>query len=797
VVTNVRKFAGIGLLLMVTAWGALTPMPSVRAQGDRVDTLLRGMTLEQKVAQMFLVGIFGSTLNEPNRILLETWQPGGAVLFVSNVGQPDAVTRLINDWQGTIVDLGGVPMFVATDQEGGVIARLKDGFTTFPAMMLLTATGDVSMAYRTGEALARELSAVGVNMNLAPVADLYTNLRNPIIGRRSFGSEPEATGQMLAALIRGMQAGGVMATAKHFPGHGDTALDSHTALPVVDYPLEELERIELSPFRWTVASGVEAVMVAHIWYPALDPQDETPASLSHNVITGLLRERMGFTGLVMTDAIEMDAIDTRLSYAEASIQAIEAGVDLVAFGAHLSPQTQSDAMQTVVDAVRSGRLSAARIDESVRRILDAKLRYGVLDWQPLDASQAAARVDAPAGAALVQDIFRAGVTLAYDQTGMIPLNPARTVAVIYPASRPSIRTQCERPGWPVEWVGVAESPSDNDIARAGQAARRADGAVVFTINAGSDPTQQALVNALPPEKTAAVALFSPFDWVAFPGVSAFITTYSPLAEGVPAACAVLFGDQTARGRLPVALDGARIFQNGGALIADGVALALLPRQADQVPLPTVPLDATRIAQVVASTALPTEAPLPSPTLEPLSAEQRPTRDPLLSVAVASETSQPSLTATDSPAPATQIAAVIPTLSRSTPTNTTSGSPTSTDFTPLMLPLALVGAFSALYGGLYARGARLVGRLSRGAVVSHCLVCGESDLELRARAKRTLGIPGARVLVTCPHCGSTLRHERGDLWRYRISEHVNPRLYARLNNRLVDEKTLRLLERERV
>ncbi|NOG52361.1 MAG: glycoside hydrolase family 3 protein [Chloroflexi bacterium] len=178
-----------------------------------------------KVAQMFLVGIYGPVLNEPNRRMLQDWQPGGAVLFVSNVGTPPEVTALINDWQQTVVDAGGTPMFIATDQEGGVIARLKDGFTTFPAMMLLTATGDVSLAMRTGEAMARELSAVGVNLNLAPVADLYTNLRNPVIGRRSFGSEPQRTGQMLAGLIRGMQAGGVMATAKHFPGHGDTRHD--------------------------------------------------------------------------------------------------------------------------------------------------------------------------------------------------------------------------------------------------------------------------------------------------------------------------------------------------------------------------------------------------------------------------------------------------------------------------------------------------------------------------------------------------------------------------------------------
>src|SRR5690606_23786013 len=188
---------------------------------------------------------------------------------------------------------------------------------------------------------------------------------------------------------------------------------------------------------------------------------------------------------------------------------------------------QAKAMQAVTDAVRSGRIPEARIDESVRRILDAKARYGVLDWTPLAPENAAQRVNAPAGAARVGELFAAGVTIAYDQIEALPLPQDKSVALIYPASRPSIRTYCE--GHPnVNWIGVAESPSSGDIARAAGAARNADIAVVFTINAGTNREQQSLVNALPAEKTAAVALFSPFDWTAFPGVAAYMTTYSPL-----------------------------------------------------------------------------------------------------------------------------------------------------------------------------------------------------------------------------------------------------------------------------
>ena len=774
-------------------------MPSVGQ--SRVEAIMAGMTLEQKVAQMFLVGIYGPQLNEPNRELLRAWQPGGAVLFVSNVGTPDRVTGLINDWQAAVTGAGGVPMFVATDQEGGVIARLKDGFTTYPAMMLLTATGDVSLAVRTGEAMARELSGVGINMNLAPVADLYTNLRNPIIGRRSFGSEPERTGQMLAGLIRGMQAGGVMATAKHFPGHGDTDRDSHTSLPVVSHPREELDRVEFAPFRWTIAAGVESVMVAHIWYPALDPDAQIPASMSRNVVTGLLREEMAFDGLIMTDAIEMDAIDTTLSYGEASIRAIEAGIDIVAFGAHLGPDTQANAMQAVADAVRAGRISEERINESVRRILDAKARYGVLDWTPLAPESAAQRVDAPAGAALVGELFAAGITIAYDQIDALPLPQDKSVALIYPASRPSIRTYCE--GHPnVTWIGVAESPSSGDIARAAGAARSADIAVVFTINAGTNREQQSLVNALPPEKTAAVALFSPFDWTAFPGVAAYMTTYSPLPESIPAACGVLLGQIPARGSLPVALDGARDFVNGGAQIGGGVALALIPRNPNATPVYPSGTTVAALPPTAEPEIAPTlPGPTVTPTFEPL---QGGTRGAVVLPAVspqASPTAAEIVPLTPIPE-ATVVAVLPPTPAADLSAESAALTPSTGTFsmTPEMLatliPMAVVAGLGVTYGSFYMAGARSRSRFARGFIIERCPCCGETELHIKASRRRVLGIPKAKHAVRCESCGSVLRENGAGRWHYTISEFANPTLYARFNDKNVDERTLRLLERER-
>ncbi len=519
----------------------------------QLPSLLDTLTLEQRVGQMFMVSLYGTELTEVGRDFLERWKPGAIAVFGNNAGTPEAVTSLTNAYQQTITDAGGVPLLLAVDQEGGVIAHLTDGFTTFPAPMLLTATGDPELAFAVGQAIGQELAAVGINMNLAPVADLETNPNNPIIQRRSFGSDPQITATIIAAFARGLQDEGVLATLKHFPGHGDSSADSHVSLPVVSHDRERLDRVELVPFRAGIEAGVDAVMVAHIWYPALEPEENVPATLSQNVVTGLLREELGFEGLILTDALAMDAIDTSYSLEDASVRAVQAGVDLLAFGTNAGLQTQRQAIQAVVDAVRTGVISEERINASVERILDVKARYGILDWQPLDPASAGERVNQEAHEALVEEIFQAGVTLAYDENEVIPFTDDSSVAIVYPATRSQIMRECSAYDPGVIWVGVSESPQGEEIAWARSAARQVDTVVVFTQNAVDDPAQQALVHALPPEKTVVVALWSPYDWTAFPAISGYAATYSPLRPAVPAVCGMLFGAIPARGQLPVTL----------------------------------------------------------------------------------------------------------------------------------------------------------------------------------------------------------------------------------------------------
>ncbi|MFW5692098.1 MAG: glycoside hydrolase family 3 protein, partial [Chloroflexota bacterium] len=424
----------------------------------RVDELLDSLTLEQQVAQMFMVSLYGPTLNASGRELLETWQPGGVVLFGGNVETPEQITTLTNSHQAAITGAGGVPLLIATDQEGGWIARLREGFTEWPPMSLLAAADDAALAYEVGQAMARELRAVGLNMNLAPVADLDTNIDNPIIGRRSPGSDTDLLAVMLRGYIQGMQAEGVAATAKHFPGHGDTAEDSHVTLPLVPHDRERLEGLELLPFAAAIEAGTGAIMVGHLWLPEFDPAGPLPATLSPAIVTGLLRVGMGYEGVIMTDAMDMDAIDTNYAADEAALRAVRAGIDLIAYGPGSSPTDQISAMQAIIDAVRSGDIPEERITASARRVLLLKARLGALDWTPLDPATARDRIDVPGTLPLIQTMFEAGVTIAFDNAERIPLRDEQQVGIIYPGQRISINRVCGTYRGDIRWLPLNDFP---------------------------------------------------------------------------------------------------------------------------------------------------------------------------------------------------------------------------------------------------------------------------------------------------------------------------------------------------
>jgi len=522
---------------------------------DRVETILAGMSLEQKIGQMFLVGLYGPILTYDGADFLREVQPGGIVVFNYNLNTPESLTQLVNDWQQTITEAGGQPMLVAIDQEGGRINTLEASpFTQFPAPMLLTATGNHALAYRVGQAQSAELSAVGIHMNLAPVADLETNPDNPVIFRRAYGSDPYVVAPAISAVVQGMRDANMMATLKHFPGHGETNEDSHTELPSLPFTMAELEQIELLPFQAGIDAGASAVMLGHLALPGIDPIADRPASLSPVIVSQVLRRAMGFEGIVMTDALDMDAIDLNYTLPEAVVLAVEAGVDMLTTGPHMGVQTRQQAYEALVAAVESGRISEGRIDTSVRRILTAKVDYGVIDWEPLDPATTLERIAAADSATLLDEMFTSGVTLIYDTADVLPLPQDATVAVAYPYHRLGVLRACEAANPAMIAVGFSNYPTPGERAAIAQVAQGVDHIVVFTQNAINKPEQAALVDALPPEKTVVVAYWSPYDLNAFARrPAAYLAAYSPNDEGFDASCDVLFGLTAARGRLPVNL----------------------------------------------------------------------------------------------------------------------------------------------------------------------------------------------------------------------------------------------------
>lgn len=521
----------------------LVALSSLQAQSpdDIVEAQLSQMSLEQKVGQMFMASFYGAPMNQPARQLIADLQPGAVVLLPSNLGTPEQITALTNSIQSELMGQGAPPALIAVDQEGGRIARLKEGFTEFPVPMLWTAANH-DYAYRIGRAIATEMSAVGIHMNLAPVADVNTNPRNPIIGRRAFGDDAQQIAPIIADFVRGLQDGGVLATAKHFPGHGDTATDSHIELPTIPHDRQRLQTVEWLPFRAVQDADVAAIMTAHLVLPALDP--DLPASLSPATIA-ILRDEWQYEGIIITDALDMNAISATYNPADAALAAVRAGNDMILLGAHVNPDNFRRAHQAIVDAVRADEIPLARIDASVRRILHAKARYDLLQWQPLDPLTASQRIPLEAHAQLIAELFRAGIATVRDTDSHLPLQG--DVLFLYPDTRFTLWRTCaevaQQHGQRLRALGMPLSPAPDAIADAVQSARTADTVVAFTLDAIYDANQVRYINALPPDRTVLVALQSPHDAALFPQLSTIVLTYSALFVGQDALCqALLTGD---------------------------------------------------------------------------------------------------------------------------------------------------------------------------------------------------------------------------------------------------------------
>lgn len=556
-----RRLSMIALLLLAANTFA----------ADWVDTTLRSMTLEQKVGQLLLPyapegGFRGAGSDEFQALRndLTTYHLGG---YHVRKGDPVAVALLINDLQKA----SRIPLLITADLEGGT-GYVMPGATRLPLGMGIGATGSEELAAAAGRITAIEGRAMGIGVQFYPVVDVQNNPRNPIINIRSFGEEPSKVASLAAAYLRAVQENGMLATAKHFPGHGDVDTDSHLVLPTLDADRTRLDAVELPPFRAAIDAGVAAIMTAHIYLPKLDEEKNLPATLSKNVLTTLLRDELRFGGLVISDALDMGGVTTTFDEKEAVIRTVEAGSDIVLFPVHLDV-----AFNALVEAVKSGRISESRIDSSVRRILAAKKRLGLDKYKPADLNALSNVLGTKESRDIARNIQEQAITLVRDERNALPLRPSADLRVLH------VTIIDNQKGWregPVGVTGAAEllkrfpravhvavddrsTPGEYEMIR--RTADLVDAVIVsgfirvgaFKGSIDFDRQQLALLRSLSQlQKPFVFTLFgSPFLLHAVPELPSYILTYDTHAEAERVAVRAITGEIPFRGKLPVSLPG--------------------------------------------------------------------------------------------------------------------------------------------------------------------------------------------------------------------------------------------------
>ncbi|GGU43818.1 beta-N-acetylhexosaminidase [Nocardioides albus] len=554
-------------------------------QHGKIVSLMQHMSVQQKVGQLFVIEVYGRDANNVsdaaktgNQKLygvdtpaqaIAKYQPGGVIYFTTrgpdNIGDPAQVATLSNGLQqAALQQRPKIPLNIAVDQEGGaLVARFgpASGATQMPGQMALGANGSTADAARSAEVIGTELAAVGVTQDYAPVADVNLNPNNPVIGIRSPGADPAAVSDLVAAEVEGFDDGDLSSIAKHFPGHGDTGTDSHYGLPEVTHTREQLEEIDLPPFKAAIDAGIDAIMTAHVTVPAIDPTGE-PATMSEPILTGLLREEMGFDGLIVTDALDMQGAAATYPADVAPVEAFLAGADQL-----LIPPKMDIAYAAVLDAVENGTISRKRLDESVYRILKHKLDNEIFADPYVDAAAAPAVFNNPLHKADAQSISDRTTTLVKNDDDLLPLAPGPKNVLVAGwgvDTTAGIAAGLQKRGATTQVLQSGTTPTDANIAAAVQAAEGKDLVVVPTNNAWqinpatgqatpASVAQTKLVKALLDTDTPVVvtAMRNPYDVTSFPEAATVLNTYGYTSHQLESLVRVLYGEVDPSGKLPV------------------------------------------------------------------------------------------------------------------------------------------------------------------------------------------------------------------------------------------------------
>jgi len=494
------------------------------------------MKLGQIAGEVILAGIDGPQLTERERDILREVGPGGYVLFSKNVVSLEGGRNLCDDLTALTEVAKGVKPFIAADQEGGAVTTLPSEATQFPSMMSIGASRKPMNAFKIATLVATELRAIGINMDLAPVMDISNNPDNPMIGTRSFWDDANTVAQFGAKFIEGLRQGRVLSVAKHFPGHGDTDVDSRSGLPIIRHDIKRLEAVELAPFRKAVASGVDGIMVSHVALTRMDPEP-TPSSLSKNVVSGLLRRRLSFPGIIIADLLAMDAMTKIFDVGEAAVAAIEAGNDMVLACERVN--MAHDVHSAIVAKAKADKTFAKRLKRRAARVIatkESKLR----NFRKPSPSI----VGCNSHVSEVTKIVESCVALIYDD-GALPISHRLKVASFSAVQadrlNEEIRTELER-SMPPGQVISHEKIVAGEMLPLGKS-RSTDVSLVFTRDLSKNPQVLDQVNRVlgQARQSVVVSVNSPYDLRAIRKPSAYIATYSPDPLSIQVAVKALSG----------------------------------------------------------------------------------------------------------------------------------------------------------------------------------------------------------------------------------------------------------------
>ncbi|MFF5280197.1 MULTISPECIES: glycoside hydrolase family 3 protein [Streptomyces] len=562
--------------------GAFAPAAHAETNAESNDLALQRiidrMSLEEKVGQLFVMRVYGHSATAPDQAdvdanlaeigvrtaaeLVERYHVGGIIYFTwaHNTRDPQQIAELSNGiQQAALARPTPVPVLISTDQEHGIVCRVGKPATLLPGAMALGAGGSHADARKAAQIAGEELAAVGIRQNYAPVADVNVNPANPVIGVRSFGSDPQAVAGLVAAQVKGYQRAGVAATSKHFPGHGDTAVDSHYGLPTITHTREQWAELDAPPFRAAIDAGIDSIMTAHIVVPALDP-GEDPATLSRPILTGILREQLGYDGVVVTDSLGMEGVRTKYGDERVPVLALKAGVDQL-----LNPPKLDVAWNAVLAAVRAGELTEARLDESILRILRLKAKLGLFRQAYATRAGVERVVGSESHLAHADRIAEATTTLLLNEDGFLPLSPATHRSVLVVGADPAspsgttgpptttLATALTELGFSATALSTGITPTAARIEEAVAAAGGKDVVLVGTYNVSATSPQRTLVARLVATgvPVVTVAIRNPYDVARLGGQRASLASYSWTDVELRAAVRVLAGRAAPRGRLPV------------------------------------------------------------------------------------------------------------------------------------------------------------------------------------------------------------------------------------------------------